>query len=368
MLFLFGLFCFSGNILSTADGAKFVDDTITRNPVSNEEMEGAAILIVGQDGKILSVGKLRRENQTLQSSDDNLMQRAIPTQQWSNEEQIQPVRIEIFGTHSCPWCTLAEAKAHEIFDKQNVSIDVYKIDDQKRGEEYRKLSQAILAAARSNLPTVPRISVIDTAGKRWFIGGYDAFENFINSNRNGPAASQTANATQPSSTMNYAFMNIPTTKWTGAPIQPIQIEIFGAGYCGPCQSAKALAKTYLPHIPLVFYDIMNPTPESNQYKEISSKILQDAGARSDHGMPRISVICNGKNGPERLFVGGQLQSLINSMNGSNEGARAQRQSSNPFSQRGQTNRYNIFKSIQQHGRRFFDNVSTRLSARYRGQY
>lgn len=339
MLFLLSLSCFS-EALPNLSVSLFAGGRTFKSQIKKEqnrlihfpEIENSAVFVVGADGALLfsgsfSPGQGQRpeavrtgmaqmlSSPKLPGSSANFIQSKIPTRHWRGE-QIQVVQIEIFGKHGCPYCDYAYNLAVANFGADNVKE--YKIEDDPL---YLKKSQAVLEAAGSDLKTVPRVSAIDNKGTRWFIGGFSPdFETFVKTNtkRNvnvsfSSAPQQMVSISQSSSATDFTQQNIPTSLYQqGIPIQPekvLQIEIFGADYCGPCQSAKASAKQYFPG-KVAFYDIQ----KSGQYMAISNNILQAVGVRTNHGMPRISVIYNGPNGSERLFIGGQLQNFINAMN------------------------------------------------------
>ncbi|MEK7654662.1 MAG: hypothetical protein AAB323_00185 [Pseudomonadota bacterium] len=344
MLFLLSLYCFADTL--TIDGVEYDDVIQTRNSASEDEMGGAAVFVVGKDGKLISAGKLRRKVGTVpvpvrkrfktkpyQSND--LMKRELPTVQWRNEK-IQPAQIEIFSTHQCPWCKFAEAKAHEIFDGQNIDVSVYKLDSYNpiRKEKHLKKSQAILQAVLFDLSSpqdeaakqafmnkfitgrsVPRISVIDANNKRWFIGGYDDFENFIKLNMSASVLPQTFRQSEAIAESDLETPMSTKLYVPGTPIQQgsiLRIEIFGAN-----DAAENLAKATFGS-KVKTYDMTQP---GNLVK--SNAILRVVGLGNNYRMPRISVIYKGKNGLQRVFLGGlqHLQGFIDFMNRPNAKAK-----------------------------------------------
>lgn len=311
MLFLLSLYCFADTM--NIGGTKFDVVIQTYNPNINKK--GAAVFIVNETGELISTGTLRPKTPTTlrekifnsvhvnQKKSVNLTQNKIPTQQWRGEK-IQPVVIEIFGTHQCPYCRDAKDLALETFGKEigEENVKSYHIDDDLT---YRQKSQDILNAAGSNLKTVPRISVIDANNTRWFIGGFSPdFTNFVDTHKNMSATSVLKT--------DFTKLDLPNPELytLGMSVRPIQIEIFGADYCPACVNSKALATQTFGDNKVQFYDIK----KSYQYRSKSDSFLRIV-RWPDTSMPRICVIYDRGNGPERLFLGGfpQLRNFINSM-------------------------------------------------------
>lgn len=314
MLLLLGLSCFAETVsLLTDDGTKFVAEMITRNPSSNQEMEGAAVYVVGEDGKIISTGSLRSEKQFQQvpQASVDFMEKKIPTQQWKNGQQVEVQQVEIFSTNGCRFCIDAQALAEKVFGEENVKN--YKIDG--KNPAYKIKSQAILKAVdQPNFPTVPRISVIGKNGVRYFLGGYDQLVVFVKSNKTSPirpqvTAPQTVSVAKADLT-DFSDKDIQTKKWNREKVEPLQIEIFGTKACPYCVQAKALADRTFP----------GKTKEYNyhasDYAQRSERILNKAGIYNYEYIPRVSIIAIIDAKPVRFVLGGysEFERFVNSMN------------------------------------------------------
>jgi glutaredoxin len=314
MLFLLGLSCFAETVsLFADDGTTFVDEISMRAPASNEEMEGAAVYVVGKNGKIISTGRLRAEKQVQQvpQASVDFMEKKIPTQQWKKGEPVEVHQVEIFSTKGCRFCVDAQALADKVFGQENVKN--YKIDG--INPDYKAKSRAILKAVdQPNFPTVPRISVIGKNGVRYFLGGYDQLVVFVKSNKTSPIRPQ---VTEPQTVSvakadltDFSGKDIQTRKWNSEKVEPVQIEIFGTKACPYCVQAKALADRTFPE----------KTKEYNynasDYAQRSERILNKAGIYNYEYIPRVSVIAIIDAKPVRFVLGGysDFERFVNSMN------------------------------------------------------
>lgn len=299
MLFLLGLFCFAETVTVTVianDGTLFEEVSASRTPVSNEKMKGAAVYIVGRDGKIISTGRLKSKVsvQAVSASFD-FIEKKIPTQQWRGE-QVEVLQVEIFSTEGCRFCKYAKADAYKTFGEKNVKI--YKVDDDNKPAHKIK-SQAILkAAGQPNFPTVPIVSVIGKNGVRYFLGGYDQLMAFIKSNRAASMAPQAFSDVQADAT-KYLTLDVQTKKWNREKFNPIQIEIVGTKTCPYCVQAKKLAGQTFGKEKIQEYN-----SNDRDYWTASEKIMNAAGIYNYAYIPRISVIAMIDGNPVRFVLGG----------------------------------------------------------------
>lgn len=166
--------------------------------ISFPEIQSSSIFILGEDGQLLFSGSFKPKQRQASTSlmpgvDVDYTKIDIQTRKWKGE-QIKVNQIEIFSMDGCGWCDRAKDLARESFGEPkvyNISSQFYLRSSQKIINkvlnylssindrfEYNKIYSSFIVNGN-----MPRISVIDNNNVRWFLGGFDGLQKFINSRR-----------------------------------------------------------------------------------------------------------------------------------------------------------------------------------------